>query len=322
MTKEDVRVCLHRCVDLALKDILPYEQTDGSDKKHQPMDNPEDLKTLHDGIDWLADTYEDKIIPGCMAGTGYYIRINGWEPGHPVFLLGTLYTLLLADANIYIDYERSWMRLEDEDITLTIRILDTFTDMALIKEPVCYIEQRKRYPYEALEELFIRQHPDIRHKVFMNDCGDSAVRYARYERYKDRNLALHIPGAHFVLTDYGDAEHVAADNKFARFREQYQQELMDCEVFHGQGDAVACMFKCSGYALGLPYSIYEKIQVSVKEWCCIKEPKDKQVILVFTDKCREDIQLPEQTEECCAVILGEDWNCGYPQYDFLQLIQC
>lgn len=308
ISKDKVKEWLQECVVRALEDILPYDAADGTAAVRRPMDEPADIRTMLDGIDWLAHIYGDRITPGCAAGVGYYVRVEDWYCGHPIFLLGTIYTLLLAGANIYIDYERSWPWPPDEEMCLSINILDVFIDMGLSKEKVFY---PKLEPGVNKAERFIQQHADIRHSVFVGDCANS---YSLYRGAAELGLAVHLPGAHLILTEYADAVRAAADGRLARFGEQCFQGLIDYEAYHGMDDR-------QNKAVGFDYGdLFWDISLPVREWYRIKTPKDKRIMIVFTDKAKGGIQLPAYTAECCRVIFEEDLNCDYPQYDFLQLI--
>lgn len=307
--RDVIRDLMHACVAAALTDVLKWEDGKRSAEDYKPMDELTDIKGYFQCIDYIANTYGHKIEPDCASGVGYYIQMYEICAGHPVFALGTLYALMLAGANIYIEYEDTEGRNDRYECYRIDRIIDKLIENV---PSMAAVNFQRKYNHQDEQEAFMGQHPDIRHKVFIGDCANC---YWEYTQCQKMGLAIHHPGAHILVAEYMSEEFCREDRALRSFGRQCDLGLIDYEAYHGVGNQVDDIY--AGFDFG---DLFWGFEETVEAWHSYEVPKDKRTVVIFTDKEPDQFPIPEYIHDCCAVVYGRDLEWQYPLYDFTQLI--
>lgn len=304
--KEEIRDLLYTCAVMSQGDAWKWEKeagTDGADPA--PMDEMADCRSLLRCLDYLEETYGDRIEPGCTGGEAYYIQIEPLCTGHPIFTLGTFYVLLLAGARLFVECCSDW---DDPDVFRTRRFVQ---QLAAAVPGVTDLTDDLSFSPEGAWG-FLRQHPDIRRMVFLGDCANA---YPKYNRADKLGLSIHHPGAHILVADYEDEGTCRADAHLRAFGRQCMTDRIDYEAYHAMRNQVDWID--AGFDFG---DLFWGFEETVAAWSLYQVPRDRKTVIYFTDKSRDGILLPVDTETCCRVVFGDELDCRYPQYDFLQLL--
>ena len=99
-----------------------------SGQEPRPAGLMAEVETLPHALRCLARVRalcEAAVTPGCMAGTGYYLQMDMTNPPHPLYTLGVLYALTLADARVYLEHAESYLD-EPYTVGLTAPLLRRF----------------------------------------------------------------------------------------------------------------------------------------------------------------------------------------------------
>lgn len=281
-----------------------------SGQEPRPAGLMAEVETLPHALRCLARVRalcEAAVTPGCMAGTGYYLQMDMTNPPHPLYTLGVLYALTLADARVYLEHADSYL---DEPYTVGLTA-------PLLRRFVRFCEQAETVPvrdYCADEDVtaFVKAHPDIRRAVVMGDCPNALH---RWRMFAELGLTLHCPGALWVWFEYRSEEALAADEAVWTLGERCFEGLVDYDAYRSADNAAE---EFTGMSFG---DLFWGLEDMVRAWQSLPVPRDRLTALVLADRPLARLALPAGLTECCRVVHSSRLDPEEPLYDFGQLVE-
>lgn len=290
---------------------LDWDDAECDDTEFYPMAEIKSIKQLYECIDYIADNYSDIAKPHSLEGVGYYFYTFVGGAPHPVFVLTSLYILLKAGADIYINNTHIYDNGKFNSAKALN--LDFIVNKLIDVCPKVHVVSIKdKYKSYELNQFF-SNHPEISHAL---DFDDYANIYERLRIYEKFNLNVHTPGSYLVITNY--SKKGASKNQIKninKFGYMCFQGVIDYEAYrHSENECEDCCF-------GFDYAdLFWGYEASLDMWKDLKSKHDKQNIVVFTDKSKIKSKIRSDAYIENNVILIEDFDCDYPVYDFKQLL--
>lgn len=230
--KDGIYKRLHKCVDIALSPLLPWE-----------VNQPEEKILLHpvlsiEHVHYIVDKLFQQI---CESGwkdaaceqDEYYVNIDETPGIHPAYMLGTFIVLLLAKPKkIWVE---CFLSNPDKDAIylgnpvtgrLLKRLLKEFSELELVRFEEDFGQKR------GIE--FVNEHPTITHVV---EIGEGTGSFWK-KRYYQHHVTLHYPTALFVWMQYSAPDKVEGDKLLAQFGEYCFEESYSywCDCDRGMDD--------------------------------------------------------------------------------------
>lgn len=282
-----------------------------NDRKFQPMGKIESVNQLYECIDYIVDNYSDIAESNSLKGIGYYFYIFFGGIPHPIFTLTSLYILLRADADIYINNNHVYKN--GKFISDNAQYLDFIIDkLADVCPKVHIVTITDRYDENELKQFFAN-HPHISHVL---DFDDYANICGRLKIYEEVNLTVHTPGSYLIVTNYSKkgVKDTQVDN-IEKFGDMCLYGILDYEAYrHDENELKDCSF-------GFDYcDLFYSYEASLNMWKDLTVKHDRQNIVVFTDKPKIKCKIRSDAFTQNNVILIEDFDCEHPVYDFKQLL--
>lgn len=253
------------------------------------------LTDIDNTIDYLRDTYADKIKKDCNKGIAYYIKVDTYADVHAVYLLGVIYTLLVSGADIYVDVDLD----ADYYSSAFFRVFKLF------------------YPYcnfiKSKDEL--KNYKDkFSHLVYLGDFCNSP--FKRHEYLLTKNIILHTPGGVAILVDYeSDTIPQTHQDKLSVFGKQAYNSFHSYDAYRSDSNnAKECYF---GFDYG---DLFWGATELVDYYKSLGVKIDRPPLLLCTDKESSKVELPCYANDYFNIIAIENLDTRYPLYNFLNLI--
>lgn len=282
---------------LAAASALPFEASVARES-FRPLDRIHSAQELLWTLDYVADTYRDRVPPRVLWGEKYALRIESIPAGHPVFLLGTLYVLLSAYAQIHVSYS-------EENEELCDRIIHALLEQDVIQEFTFWDR------FSKMDTALHLRRKKISQIVVLGDVPNMHHNYGLIRMMG--GCVWHFPSAHLLLADFLDTPVLTQKNR--RFSNQCYYCCIDYIAHRAPTN------QADRLGLGIDFmDLFWGAEAEITEWTEMAGFTDRIPAIIFTDRPRDSVWLPEGIENCCDVVFFDDYDCDYPLYDFLQLI--
>ena len=254
--------------------------------------------------------YINEFTDGCANGAGYIIDIAQYDNVHPIYILITIYALLVADANIYVIYEGSYDDSKDEKSELN-GFLDEFLNTYEKAEKVTVPEESK-YSTDTVIENLLMSHKDIKHIVYF---GDFCNFYPSKNILSNKNIQIHLPAAHYIIRDYSN-ENIPPHDKqvLDSFGDKCLRGFIDYDAYDTPDNNNTDYY---GFDIDIIYSHLVLLN-TFKDYMY---HMDKIVTIIFTDKTKAELNFPEEFFEYFDVHFSKNYNDNIINYDFTQLFR-
>lgn len=308
MTQKNAFALMYQCMTEALK-----SHKNDKEKKYYPPFSfpyiiPKDDEETHIYLSKIYHIYRDQVNDGCANGVGYILNIDRFCDAHPVYIMVTLYLLLIADANIYIIYDGSYYDANNHSSILK-SFLDEFLNAYEKAEKVIVVEEMT-YKMNVVLKYFLASHKDIKHIVEFGDF----INFRPHEKIpSNKAVKVHLPAAHYVIKNY------SKDNISSRDRQVL--DSFGCKCRYGYIDYAAYEADGNKHTQAYGFDI-DVMHTDLAIFNTIKDFKgqiDKFVTIIFTDKDKEELNYPEELYECLDVHFSKNYNDSILNYDFTQL---
>lgn len=296
--RETVMKILSDAIVHATRDIMPFSSSKQK-ALFRPMDRICSAEELLWTLEYVDEEYHDRITVGEAKGQRYLIWIEQYPIGHPVFLLGSLYTLLLAEADVWVFYSRETERLYDRLVA------------ALIDHKICtYFKLND--PNSALKKNLALKKCEIEHIVVLGEFCNFHHHYGAIKSIT--GSTWHVPTGYLLLAEY--AENPELNEKLRKFADKcWSDGSVDYIAFRTDRN------QAKQIVLGFDFmDLFKSVEEQIAYWNDLTNMTDRVPAVIFTDRPREQIMLPEGMEKCCNTVFFEDYDVDYPLYDFLQLL--
>lgn len=290
-------------LSLALLSVAGEDLPDRANYAKQdfyPLNKIESFEELVWTLEYVSGTYKNRVRVDSCKGMKYLLFVDEIPAGHPVFLLATLYVLLVAGADIYVRYAKDVSRAHN-------RILD-----ALVQNEVVHCFEPRNW-YSDQEVISYVTRNKINRVVFLGDAANTHNACSMAKRMKPERV--YFPSAHLLIVDYAKKpEHSSATERFGN--------KCWCEVIDYNGYPAPTHNKEVDFYVGFDYDdLFWGAADIIDSWNELPGMNDKIPAIIFTDRPREQAWLPEGIEKCCTVTFIEDYDSNYPIYDFTQLLR-
>lgn len=312
MTQLDAWNILYKCAERVFdnEDIV-IVKTLTSDISVCPFGKLETLAQTKEHLDYIYRTYYDVFKDGAMDGVGYLFCIDQFYDTHPVTVLTVLYALLIADADIYLIYKRSYNKTkEDEDVIKCL--LDELVSSYEKAQTLTVPADLTCFTHEVIEE-FVKSHEDVKHIV---DIGDFVNFHNKSGFFARIGLRVHLPAAHYVIMNYANEEVSVRDRQIL--------ESFGKKCYNGYVDYAGYQSRSNQHPPQYGFDVCDLFETDLTMLARLNEIRhiaDRVVTVIFTDKSMEELGYPEELCECCDVYLSKEYNDNILNYDFTQLLK-
>lgn len=306
----DIANLLKYCTSSA-SEKCEWDIADNRDVEFKPMAKIESVNQLYQCIDYIVDNYSDIAEPNSLEGVGYCFNTYIGGAPHPIFTLASVYILLRAGADIYInnDYVYNSGKFIPDNAAYLDFIVDRLVEICPKVHVVSIID---KYNKDELKQFFA-SHPQISHVLDFADYANISKRLKIYEEF---NMTVHTPGSYLMITNY--SEKGVQNNQVENINKigyMCFNGLVDYDAYrHDDNKLEDCYF---GFDYGDLFWSYEVI---LNLWKDCKIKHDKLIVVVFTDKSKIKMKIRSDAFTQNKVILIEDFDCEHPVYDFNQLL--
>ena len=219
--KNSLNKRLHKCVDIALSPLLPWEVNQPEEKiLLHPVLSIEHVHYIVDELfRQLCECGENRWKDAGCEQDEFYVNVAETPGIHPAYMLGTLIMLLLAKPKkIWVE---CFLSSPDKDTIylgnpvtgrLLKRLLKEFPELELVRFEENFGEKR------GIE--FVNEHPAITHVV---EIGEGIGAFWKKPYYQN-DVTLHYPTALFVWMQYSSPDHIQMDKLPERFGEYCFEE--------------------------------------------------------------------------------------------------
>lgn len=291
------KAILHDAILSAAADILPFSAP-GARESFHPLDPIRSAEELLWTLDYIAERYHDRI-PAEDWDKSDYLLLFGDEPsGHPVFLLSCLYVLLAAGKSVSACFPGCNESFDKQ-------IINALLEQKAVKNFVL------KDPYSNMETILQMRRKNLLHIVVLG--GDSDWTHNHFKARLMGGSTWHLPCMHLLIADY------ARTPVFTQANAYFADKCYDGRLHYiahrspgNQAPKIALGFDFSDLLWGAEAEVND-----LNDLPCIK---DMIPAIIFTDRPRDAVTLPEGIDRCCDVIFFEDYDCNYPLYNFLQLL--
>lgn len=308
VTQENAFTFMNQCMTKALKNHKEDKGTECYPHFSFPYIIPKDDEGIHTYLSNIYHIYKDQVDDGCAKGVGYILNIAQICDVHPVYIMVTLYLLLIADANIYIIYDGSYYDTKNHSSMLN-SFLDEFLNKYEKAKKVIVVEEMT-YKMDAVLKYFLASHKNIKHIV---EFGDFINFYPNKAILSTKDIQVHLPSAHYVIKNYSKDNISSHDRQIlASFGRKCRYGFIDYAAYEADGNKHTQDY---GFDIDVMYTDLA-IFNTIKEF---KSQIDKFVTIIFTDKNIEELNYPEEFYECFDVHFSKNYNDSILNYDFTQL---
>ncbi len=207
MTHEDAWRILYNC----MVNSIQKHTTETKDKSSQqytfPYIYPRNDDEACDYLDKIYNIYRDELVDGCANGIGYVINIEEFSDFHPVYCLVTVYSLLVADADMYFIYDEfdfDGNRCSYKLIGLLEEFVNTYGKAKRVT-----VEEKFKYSINTFIRLLLLKYKNIEHIIYF---GDFLNYYPNQELLSKNNIKIHLPSAHYIIRNYS-TENIPSHDK-------------------------------------------------------------------------------------------------------------
>lgn len=250
-------------------------------------------------LNYVVGAYADRVEPRSKSGEKYMLVVSNVPVGHPVYLLATLFVLLVSGAEIHVRYS-----LEERDVYSLI--LDSLADQGLVR----VFEPENPYSKEELAAYITGN--KLENLVFLGDALNAHSTFSLLR--KTGVTSAWYPSAHLLIADFHE-EPVLTD-KHHDFSDQCFCEVLDYSAYRAPTNEPEDTYL--GFDFG---DAFWGADAEVNTWNSLECIRSRFPAIIFSDRPREEVWLPKGIEKCCDVVFFEDYDCKYPLYDFLQIIR-
>jgi len=297
-TMNGIRERMKKCIRESMTGEL--EQGSGTEP-FRPMDRIQTVSQLEKCVDWIALAYDEKIAHREPTDEGYCLCMYSVPAGHEIFLIGTVYVLLCAGAEIWVN-----MGMEEAGHYPNLVLLAAFA-----KE---FEQIREAEDYGDLELTLgmLRRDHRVCHVIEMGDCPNMSHNCTKYE---DQKMYIHVPGAHLVVVDYSTDDLPDSEHKLLKkFGDKCMTEVIDYDCSNGNGNQNRNYY-------GFDYAdLFWDHRSTLNEWKEFSVGHDRLTVVLFSDK-GNGADLPEDVEEYAHVYRPDAAMLDFPMYDFMQLLE-
>lgn len=268
-------------------------------KDFSPLDPPSSREVLRKALEYVESTYKNRIPQDVKTGERVFLILESCFPGHPVYLLGTLYMLLLAEAEIYVRYD-------DEDdrpyAAITTHLLEAGCLQPSGLDYCCRSSDCREFMQEKQVERLVILGDTANNSCLVNDAEWAGV------------SRVNLPSAHLLITDFLQEKEMTP--ALTRFSNLCGDELIDYEAYRAHNNPN------HGVYLGFDVAdLFWDARAVVNSHNKLKLQGDLKPAIIFTDRPRDQVMLPAGIEKCYRVVFFEDWDVRAPLYDFTQLLR-
>lgn len=291
-----VKSILHDAI-LSATGHLPFSAS-GAKESFRPLDPIRSTEELLWTLDYIAEKYHGRVSEDMGDQAGYLLLIENLPSGHPVFLLGSLYILLEAGKSVFVSFSGDNTWLYD-------RIIHALLDQKVIRQLVL------KDPRSDITTILQFRKLNISHIVLLGDAPNCHQHF-RKARIMGGSV-WHMPSMHLLIADYEAMP--AFTEKYDRFAQRCQNGSVDYVAYRSPTNQVKRL------ALGFDFmDLFWDASAEVNTWNELAGMTDMIPAIIFTDRPRQNVVLPEGIDRCCNVVFFEDYGCDDPLYDFLQLV--
>lgn len=308
MTQENAFAFMYECMTKALKNHKDDKETGHYPPFSFPYIIPKDDEETHTYLSSIYHIYKDQVADGCANGVGYVLNIDRICDVHPVYIMVTLYLLLIADANIYIIYDGSYYDAKNH-LSRINSFLDEFLNAYEKAEKVIVVKEMT-YKMDTVLKYFLASHKNIKHIVVFGDFISFRPNEAILS---NKDIQVHLPAAHYVIKNYSKDNISSHDRQvLASFGRKCRYGYIDYAAYKADDNKHTQAY---GFDIDVMYTDLA-IFNTIKEF---KGQIDKFVTIIFTDKNKDELNYPEEFYESLDVYFSKNYNDNILNYDFTQL---